>query len=99
MRIGNRRHSDGCSSQVVLCGEEDAALQLIAQTRKASLSYSKIGELTFCPPYKSADFFPSSPGELDAEVFVSNESFDRLANSLSCFSSRVTSFNHGNGPV
>jgi hypothetical protein len=48
---------------------------------KMTLSEFKIGESTFCPPYK-IEGEPSSRGELDADVFVSDEAFDRLAKIL-----------------
>ncbi len=49
---------------------------------KLELSENKIGQLSFCPPYKGDGIGFSSPGELGAEIFVTNELFEMLSNTL-----------------
>jgi hypothetical protein len=46
------------------------------------LSASKIGNLYFVPPGKKGLFWPSQPAALDANVFVSDELFERLVSTF-----------------
>jgi hypothetical protein len=49
---------------------------------KLGLSEDKIGELTFCPPSKADEINTASPASLEATVFLDDELFDSLMNTL-----------------
>jgi hypothetical protein len=49
---------------------------------KMGLSDSKIGALVFVPPGEKGLFWPSEPAVLQANIFVSDELFDRLVSAF-----------------
>jgi hypothetical protein len=49
---------------------------------KLCLSKDKIGELNFCPPIERDEVNEASPASLEASVFLDNQLFDSIVNTL-----------------
>ena len=77
IRPGNKRRS--CAFRLYIRRRSCLTEKRIA---KLGLSDEKIGELGFYPDYEQRDFVPARPASLEAFVFVGDQTFDGLTNTL-----------------